>query len=279
MKSCPIESVRNISLGPFGFIIVPAELVMGLASLVCASLLFAAVAIYAADFQDAKDAARLASPDLIDQDQMSKFLSNLHQEHIFEGVSEQSKGRLHTALPRLKTDAQKLAEQEAKSEHQYASLVAQLETYNDQLKSLDAGVHDATLKVAAADKLRDDARDAGIQIQRLKEMLKSEESRRMRLASTVSALQHSELLINGHIARALRSSEANIAPGTAEGNLLDQTARLVDAGVGSRAGDIAEHLQQLGDKLNARIAELEAQKPHGRWRLADDSTNTDVLED
>jgi hypothetical protein len=252
---------------------------MSLASLLCAALLFAAVAIDAADFQDAKDAARLASPDLIDQEQMSKFLSNLHQEHIFEGVSDQSKDRLHKALPSLKTDAHKLAEQEAKSEHQYASLVAQLENFNDQLKSLDANVHDAALKVAAADKLRDDAHDAGVQIERLKDMLKSEESRRMRLASAVSALQHSELLINGHIARALRSSQANIASGTAEGSLVDQTARLVDAGVGSRSGDIAAHLQQLGDKLNAQIAELEAKKSHGRWRLADDSTNTDVLDD
>ena len=67
---------------------------MKFAALQCVALLLAAVAIRAADFQDAKDAARLASPDLVDQEEMSKFLKNLHQEHIFEGVSEQSKSRL-----------------------------------------------------------------------------------------------------------------------------------------------------------------------------------------
>ena len=101
----------------------------------------------------------------------------------------------------------------------------------------------------------------------------------MSLASTISSLQHTELLINGHIARALRSSEANIAPGSAEGSLVEQTARLVDAGAGSRAGEVAAHLQQLGAKLSAQIADLDAKKPKDRWRLADDSVNTDYLDD
>jgi predicted RNase H-like nuclease (RuvC/YqgF family) len=252
---------------------------MKFAALQCVALLLAAVIIRAADFQDAKDAARLASPDLVDQEEMSKFLKNLHQEHIFEGVSEQSKSRLHASLPSLKSDAQQLAEKEEKNKHHYASLVAQLESLHDQMETLDANVHEATVKVAAADKLVADSHDADLQIERLRTMLESENSRRARLASTVSALQHSELLVSGHVARALRSSEANIAPGSAESSIVEDTARLVDAGVGARAAEIDARLQQLGAKLDARIAELDAKKPSGRWRLADDSTNTDALDD
>ena len=61
---------------------------MGYFSRFCLALLFTIGAICAADFQDAKDDARIASPALVDQQQMSKFLSNLHQEKIFEGVSD-----------------------------------------------------------------------------------------------------------------------------------------------------------------------------------------------
>jgi hypothetical protein len=101
----------------------------------------------------------------------------------------------------------------------------------------------------------------------------------LHLAGTVSALQHSELLIKGHIARALRSSQANIAEGTSAGILVDETARLVDAGVGLPAGEVSSHLQQLDAKLSYEIAELEAKKPKGRWRLADDAATADYLDD
>ena len=109
-------------------------------------------------------------------------------------------------------------------------------------------------------------------------MLKSEESRRARMSGTVSALQHSEQLINVHIARALRSSRANIPDGSVEASLLDDAARMVDAGAGPRAGQVAARLQQLGAKLDGQIAELEAKKSKGRWRL-DDSTRADVSDD
>ena len=244
---------------------------MGPASLVAVLLLIATVPALAADFQDAKDAARLASPDLVDQEQLVKFLSNLHQENIFEGVSEQSKSHLHKALPSLKSATITLAKEETSSKHHYANLVAQLENLDGQLKALDANVHEAKVKVAAADKLREDSSAADAQIERLKVMLKSEESRRMRLAAEVSALQHSELLINRHVARALRSSQANIAEGTAEGSLVDKAARLVNAGAGFSSSEIDTNLQQLGAKLDAQIADLESKKPKGRWRLADDS--------
>ena len=239
--------------------------------LVAVLLLFSTFAVRAADFQDVRDAARLASPDLVDQEQMAKFLSNLHQENIFEGVSEQSKSHLHKSLPSLKSAAHALAEDEAKSKHEYANLVAQLENLEGQLKALDSSEHDAKLKVAAASKLREDSSAADAQIEQLQLMLKSEESRRLRLAATVSALQHSELLVNGHISRALRSSQANIAEGTVEGSLVDETARLVNARAGFSSSDVASHLQQLGAKLDTQIADLKAKQPQGRWRLADDS--------
>jgi predicted RNase H-like nuclease (RuvC/YqgF family) len=252
---------------------------MGRYSHFCLALLFTIASICAADFEDAKDASRIASPSLVDQEQMAKFLSNLHAEKIFEGVSEQSKAALHTTLPSLKSAADNLAKDEAKSKQQYVNLVAQLENFNDQLQTLDANVHDATVKLAAAKKLRDNLGDAEVEIERLKAMLKSEESRRVRLSATVSSLQHSEQLINRHIARALRSSQANIAEGSVEGRLVDDVARLVQAGVGERVGEVAAHLQQLDAKLDGQIAELEAKKSKGRWRLADDSSSSDLSDD
>jgi predicted RNase H-like nuclease (RuvC/YqgF family) len=240
-------------------------------SVIVVLLLITTAPAIATDFQGAKDAVSLTSPDLVDQEQMAKFLRNLHQENIFEGVSEQSKSHLHQTLPELKSAASTLAKDEESSKRKYASLVAQLENLNSQLKALDANVHDAKVKVAAANKLREDSSAADAQIEHLKEMLKSEETRRMRLATTVSALQHSELLINGHIARALRSSQANIAGGTAEGSLVDEIARLVNEEAGFSSSEVAAKLEKLGAELDAQVAVLEAKKPQGRWRLADDS--------
>ena len=251
---------------------------MGCFSRFCLALLFTIGAICAADFQDAKDDARIASPALVDQQQMSKFLSNLHQEKIFEGVSEQNRAELHKTLPSLKSAADHLAKDEAKSKQHYVNLVAQLENLNDQLKTLDANVHDASVKLAASKKLRVDLSAADGEIERLNAMLKSEESRRARMSGTVSALQHSEQLINGHIARALRSSRANTAEGSVEGNLVDDAARLVDAGAGPRAGEVAARLEQLSKKLDGQIAELEAKKSKARWRL-DDSARADFSDD
>ena len=247
--------------------------------LICVTVLLALIACGVADFAGVKDVEQLASPDLVDQEQMAKFLKNLHQEKIFEGVSEQSKGNLDHSLPSLKSSAHDAAEHLAQTKQQYADLVAQLENLNDKMKALDANVHDATVKLAAETKIHNDATNAQDQIAKLQAMLASEESRRLHLAGTVSALQHSELLIKGHIARALRSSQANIAQGTAAGRLVDETARLVDAGAGLPAGEVSSHLQQLDAKLNSQIAELEAKKPKGRWRLADDAATADYLDD
>jgi predicted RNase H-like nuclease (RuvC/YqgF family) len=251
---------------------------MSTTSLICSALLLVLVAVGAEDFAGVKDAVQLASPDLVDQEQMAKFLSNLHQEKIFEGVSEQSKGLLGHSLPSLKSVADHAADHLVQTKQQYANLVAQLENLNDKMKTLDTNVHEATVKLAAETKIRNDATNAQAQIAHLQTMLAAEESRRLHLAGTVSALQHSELLIKGHIARALRSSQANIAEGTAAGLLVDATARLVDAGVASHAGEVSAHLQQLDAKLSAQIAELEAKEAKGRWRLADDAGTADYLD-
>jgi chromosome segregation ATPase len=237
------------------------------------------LAICAADFQDVKDAQRLTSSDLVDHEQLSNFLHNLHEEKIFEQVSEQSKASLHQTLPTLKAAADAAEKKEASIKHHYASLVAQLENLNDDMKALDNDVHAAKLKLAAAHKLSHDANNADLQIQRLKSMVESEESRRLQLASSISSLKHSEQLMFGHLSRALHSSQANIPQGTVEGNLIDDAVRTAREGVGSALDQVSAHLQQLSDRLNADIAHIEAIKANGRWRLVDDSTNTNSLDD